>query len=480
MSFTSHDNANDISIFNAESMLPKRINDPIHGLMEFDDWMFGIIDTPHFQRLRNIKQLGTTYYVFPGACHNRFEHCLGTAYLANSLVKRIQDTQPNYKVEKDLECVTVAALCHDLGHGPFSHTFDNTFIPQTRPDIKWRHEDASLMMFDHLWENHHDTIDFSTDDVKFIKSLITGDICSGRSRYLFDIVANKTNSIDVDKFDYLNRDCYYLGMKSVFDFSRLMRYSRVIDNQITYYFKESYSIYELFHTRYSLYKKVYYHRVGKAIEYMLCDAMAEADPILGISKAIDDPEKYLQLNDTILNEIEFSKDPMLKKSRDLIKRIRTRDLYKFVDEFIIPLELKDHLTEKKINSREIIAHQSDNDRLGEDDVIVNRIKLSYAKKNENPVDYVKFYNQYDIDKAFNLEKSQVSYLIPEQYEETIIRIFTRDCSKMKPVQDCFRKLLKTFTTEPDDPNSSGSVGYTLPEEYISPPKKRQKHRASRR
>ncbi|CAG8494845.1 12102_t:CDS:10 [Funneliformis caledonium] len=478
MSFKSHDNANDISIFDAYSMLPKRINDPIHGLMEFDDWTLSFIDTPHFQRLRNIKQLGTTYYVFPGASHNRFEHCLGTAYLANTLVKRIQVTQPNYKVEKDLECVTLAALCHDLGHGPFSHTFDNTFIPKARKGFKWRHEDASLMMFDHLWENHcKDTIDLDTDDVKFIKSLITGNVCSGRSRYLFDIVANNTNSIDVDKFDYLNRDCYYLGMKSVFDFSRLMRFSRVIDDQIAYYFKESYSIYELFHTRYSLYKKVYYHRVGKAIEYMLCDAMAEADPILEISKAVDDPEKYLKLDDTILNQIEFSTDPRLEKSRKLIKRIRTRDLYRFVDEYIIPLKLKDHLTETKVNAREIIAHQSDNDKLGENDVIVDRIKLNYAKKNENPVDCVKFYNQYEIDKAFYLDKSQVSYLVPEQYEETIIRIFTRDDSKRKAVQESFRKLLNVYDSDNDDPNSSGSVGYTLPKEFSSPPKKRPKYRA---
>ena len=84
-----------------------------------------------------------------------------------------------------------------------------------------------------------------------------------RSRYLFDVVANNRNSIDVDKFDYLERDCYYLGVKSAFDFSRLMRFSRVVNDQITYYFKECYNIYELFHTRYSLHKKIYHHRVGK-------------------------------------------------------------------------------------------------------------------------------------------------------------------------------------------------------------------------
>ncbi|RIA97929.1 HD phosphohydrolase domain-containing protein [Glomus cerebriforme] len=461
-------------------MLPKRINDPIHGLMEFDDWTIQFIDTPHFQRLRNIKQLGTTYYVFPGASHNRFEHCLGVAHLAHSLVKRFQDTQPNLKVEKDLECVTLAALCHDLGHGPFSHAFDNEVIPRTRPDIKWKHEKGSEMMFDNLLETNDIDVDLGTDDVKFIKALIAGDwsVCPHRSRYLFDVVANKRNSIDVDKFDYLERDCYYLGMKSMFDFSRLMRFSRVVDDQITYYFKECYNIYELFQTRYSLHKKVYNHRVGKAIEYMLCDALVEADPVLKISKTVENPEEYLQLNDTILNQIEFSKEPSLAKSREIIKRIRTRKLYKFVDEFLVPRELKYHLNEQKINAREIIAHQAENDRLREDDVIVERLKLNYAMNDENPVDHVKFYNQYKQDEVFNLSRSQVSYLVPEQYEEINIRIFARDPEKMKSIQECFRKLLRTYISNPPQSTlPSGELtpsrGYTLPEDFETPPRKRR-------
>src|ERR1051325_11020439 len=88
-------------------------------------------------------------------------------------------------------------------------------------------------------------------------------ISKDRHQFLFDIVANKTNSIDVDKFDYLARDCHYLGIKTVFDFSRLMNFSRVNGDQIAYYDKECYNIYELFHTRYSLFKRAYYHRVGK-------------------------------------------------------------------------------------------------------------------------------------------------------------------------------------------------------------------------
>ena len=75
-------------------------------------------------------------------------------------------------------------------------------------------------------------------------------------------MANKRNSVDVDKFDYISRDCHNVGLKSSYDFDRLLRFSRVIDNEICYHSKEVYNVYEMFHTRYSLFKRIYTHRVG--------------------------------------------------------------------------------------------------------------------------------------------------------------------------------------------------------------------------
>jgi hypothetical protein len=117
----------------------KIFNDPIHGHIELDPLCVRIVDTPQFQRLRYIKQLGGVYFVFPGASHNRFEHSLGVCYLAGRLVGTLNKRQPELNItEQDILCVKIAGLCHDLGHGPFSHLFDSLFIPRVRQDRQWR------------------------------------------------------------------------------------------------------------------------------------------------------------------------------------------------------------------------------------------------------------------------------------------------------------------------------------------------------
>jgi len=283
------------------------ISDPIHNFVKFDDWAMDFIDTPQFQRLREIKQLGSTYWVFPGACHKRFEHSLGVGYLARKLAKKLYTKQPDLElIERDIKCVCLAGLCHDLGHGPFSHIFDNVIVPRIRPNNgnKWSHEDGSVKMLRHLVNENH--IDIETEDVEFIESLILGKPKPGEKQFLFDIVANSRNSVDVDKFDYLKRDCFHCNPSFYFDGNCLMESSRVIDDQICYNYKEWSNIYDMFHTRYSLHKKVYNHPKGKAIELMIADAIQAANQFLRIGEAIDNPAEYQNLNDNILDKIMWS------------------------------------------------------------------------------------------------------------------------------------------------------------------------------
>ncbi|KAF0526937.1 HD phosphohydrolase domain-containing protein [Gigaspora margarita] len=428
----------------------KLIKDPIHGYIEFEDWVIQFKDTPQFQRLRDIKQLGIAFYVFPGATHTRFEHSLGTAHLAYNLTKRLQEQQEkNDDDDCNLKCVTLDALCHDLGHGPYSHLFDRDFIKEYL-GIGWKHEEGSLTMFEDLINKN--PIDLESmglkrpDDVEIIKALIKGDpkylTKSTRNipKYLFNIVNNGKNSLDVDKFDYFARDCYYSGVKIQFDFHRLMRLSRVMDDEIVYYYKECYLIYELFHTRYSLCKTVYKHRVVRAIEHMICDVLKQAKQYLekkfeveSFEDLINDGEKYMQLSDSIFYEIEHSKD-----EKNINKQI--------LDEIINCVENVDC-----------------------NDVIVDWISFDYCKKDKNPVKFVKFYDFDNNKKPFlikEIKKADVSYFLPKVYKEEIVRIYlrtkendTKDELKTK-IKAAFRRKAKylNLIKEEDESNSESEDG----------------------
>ncbi|KAJ1953954.1 hypothetical protein EC988_002701 [Linderina pennispora] len=428
----------------------KYINDPIHGYIGLDDYALKFIDTPQFQRLRHLKQLGTSYYVFPGGSHHRFEHCIGTSFLANNVVTGLKERQPELDInERDIRCVTLAGLCHDLGHGPFSHVFDNEFIPRARPGLSWSHEEGSEMMLQYAIDDNH--IDIDTDDVKFIKQLILGTKATSvgtEKMFLFDIVANKRNGVDVDKFDYIQRDCYNVGVKSSYDFSRLMLNSRVIDNEICYSRKEAYNLTEMFHTRYSLHKRVYAHPAAKAIEFMLIDAMLIADPVLELSQAVLDPERYLYLTDEIVRDIERSREPELETARAILRRLQKRELYKLVDEFILPPELSSIADSRIVSAAKIAEFRSDNDDFTERDVLVDINRMHYGMKNENPVEHINFYSKYNGDEKFPIASELISACVPNKYEELIIRIFTRDPAKSKQIQRAARRLMDTFNSSP--------------------------------
>jgi HD superfamily phosphohydrolase len=125
----------------------KVINDPIYGMIYLNQKLFRIIDTAIYQRLRDIKQLGGLYMVFPGASHNRFEHCIGTAHLTGVWLSKLRKNLGKDKSlfsKQDILHAQIAALCHDLGHGPFSHMFQDVFIKEAQGALKnWTHEDAS-------------------------------------------------------------------------------------------------------------------------------------------------------------------------------------------------------------------------------------------------------------------------------------------------------------------------------------------------
>ena len=422
----------------------KVINDPVHGHMYFPGVIVDAIDTPQVQRLRELKQLGTSYYVFPGASHNRFEHSLGTAHLAtnmfDALRTRAASDVRDALTGADRVAVQLAGLCHDLGHGPFSHVFDNEFLPRrvagwhAGDEPPWNHEAMGADMF--RWMVDDNGMDLGKGVIDRVCDLITSsnvESATPGTKFLWDIVANKRNSIDVDKFEYLLRDQHGTGVKGNVDVGRLMSFMKVIDDQICFKASEVYNVYDLFHTRANMHQKVYTHKKAKAIEYMIVDALVEADVAWDseISKSIWDVNEFIRLDDTILKRIEWSKESKLQKGRDLVRKIRRRELYQYVNDFAVPEE--DIIGFKPVTEVDITSCQGDNNIPGglrPDDIIIQNVKIDYSMKSKNPVDSVKFFQDYGDTRSFHIDKSKVSLLLPNSFIERKVRVFSKSRDPM--------------------------------------------------
>ncbi|KAH7916640.1 hypothetical protein BJ138DRAFT_1051916 [Hygrophoropsis aurantiaca] len=436
--------------------IARYFKDPIHDYIPFSDFICQFIDTRHFQRLRNIKQLGLTYFVFPGASHNRFEHCLGVAHLARLMTEHLRSVQPGLGItERHIKCVELAGLCHDLGHGPLSHVWENVPL-ESLEGKNWRHEDASEMLFDDLIKSYG--IDISPEDAKTVKALISGnkERCQlGTTMpFLFEIVANKRNGLDVDKFDYIARDCRAVGEQGNLSLSRLIYSARVINNQICYHIKDANQIYELCYTRFSLHKRIYNHRTTKAIEYMFADAIVAAEPIMKIADAMDKPKRYILLTDDILSQIEGTDDQALEESRAIIERIHTRDLYRLVDFKVFSFELKDpcatYITPERIVevAKSTSLPGTDPDivaQLTSRHVIVDLTPMHYGMQERNPLDFVKFYSKHSPTECRNVEPGDVSLLMPSSFAEVLLRIYTKDSRFFGLIQAAYRVVLKSMS-----------------------------------
>ena len=280
-------------------------NDPIHGNITMDGLCLRIIDTKEFQRLRKLMQLGTCNYVFYGATHTRFEHSIGVSHFAGKVVQNLQTSQPHLNItDIDILCVKVAGLCHDLGHGPFSHVFDGVFIPRIDPNTSWRHEDGSVQMLRHLMMKnkiHHSEYNLTDQDFLFIEEIIAGtseNNRKGRSYekfYLYDIVNNSRSGLDVDKLDYFMRDMRYTNASSsTCNFQRFIELGRVypaepietsttgrrpFENNSLPAEQEPYMIcypekmvkeaLDVFAVRFRLHQTIYTHKSVKKVEFMV-------------------------------------------------------------------------------------------------------------------------------------------------------------------------------------------------------------------
>ncbi|XP_065070668.1 deoxynucleoside triphosphate triphosphohydrolase SAMHD1-like [Rhopilema esculentum] len=450
-------------------------NDPIHGSIKLHPVLVSIIDTPQFQRLRDIKQLGASYWVYPGACHNRFEHSIGTSYLCGLMLKTLKEQHPHLITDMDVLCVKIAGLCHDLGHGPFSHVFDTQYKQRVCPSSQWCHERGSIDMFDYLVQEHvsvqniFEKYGIGKEEMALVKDLILGkdpkkdnilqkcwsDALNKEIEkwFLYEIVSNKRNGIDCDKFDYLMRDCHYVGMKSNFDCLRYFQNTTILpvdgQLQICARDKERFNLYELFHMRWSLHHRVYQHKTTKIVECMLVEALSLVDDKFEIFESIGNMASYTSLTDSIIYEILRSKDDdvRIKTAQRLIKQLQKRQLYKFCGQVnaLVGSQDDDIMT----SSQQILDKGEDgisqeiaakDESLSSEDVVINIVNITFGMKNDDPIDSVIFFTKSLA--PVKLRKEHISEILPQTFREKYIRAYSRDPNKRKLVEKCFNEWCK--------------------------------------
>ena len=295
----------------------KRIRDPIYGYVEVDEEALKIVDDPFFQRLRYIRQNGLAYLVFPSATHSRFEHSLGAYHVASLMVRKIKASNVG-----DLEALKKIALLHDIGHLPFSHTFE------------WSLEILKYMdksKYEELWKKIVEPTLKSggkeaREPAKFHEHMgifVTRE-CMKREDIadkLWNVyVAKKSpiemsvvsSTLDADRLDYLQRDSYYFGVKyGLIPLDRLLEVMEI--NEDGKYVFDSKGRDDLEHfliARYHMYNAVYNHSVVMIMNSVMAFTIAKmiSDGVIGL-EMITDCDKLLHFTDDyVLMKLKENKD----------------------------------------------------------------------------------------------------------------------------------------------------------------------------
>lgn len=394
----------------------KLFKDSVHGTLEFSKQHLSIIDHPLFQRLRNLKQLGATHWVYSGATHTRFEHSLGVGFLSQKYLEILKKHDPSIECSnEDSFLVGVAGLCHDLGHGPFSHTYEKWM--KSRGLYSWSHEDYSVSFLNKIAKDC--SIDFSTGELKFVEDLIKGNPREKEERmFLYQVVSNPKTGIDADKFDYIARDGLYTGYKTNFDIDQIMNATRVIDGEMCYSGSRAINLYRLFSNRSDMHAQVYGHKTTCAIEHMIFDIFTEANPVLQFTE-----RPHEELGDDLLFEIERSKNPRLVKAKDLIDRIHRRKLYRSVAQFILPNFYDESRITSNITPEKLSSYSNS---LKPEDFIVREFCVNHGMKDRNPLSLARFFSDWNSKKYYSLRNDEISSFLPVHYSEKRYIIYVKN------------------------------------------------------
>lgn len=311
----------------------KVFKDPVHKYIYIQDpLIWDLINTSEFQRLRRIRQLGTSYLTFHGAEHSRFNHSLGVYEVARKIISQFERNQYTQWNSDNRLLVLTAALLHDLGHAPFSHSMERVFGTD--------HEQWSCRLI--LGDTEVNRV------LKGVSAVFPEQVASLIAKTHPDklLVSMVSSQLDADRMDYLLRDAYYTGVNyGTFDLERILRVIRPHEDYIVVKASGMRAVEDYLMSRYQMYWQVYLHPVTRSAEMILrhifkrareCTRLGQSLPFVlpPLEALLHDrltEADYLLLDEPLLQvtlqQWQTANDPIL---RDLCQRFVHRKLFKYV------------------------------------------------------------------------------------------------------------------------------------------------------
>jgi HD superfamily phosphohydrolase len=294
------------------------IKDPIHGYVRISQTERLIIDTEPVQRLKRIRQLAGSEFVYPAANHTRFEHVIGAMHLAGGLAEALPVHLPQHQQEH----LRLAALLHDIGHGPFSHVFE----PLLTKYLGKNHEDFVPWLVNETEISQK--LESAGLDPKILSRLAIGKLLDRKQPYLDQIISS---GVDVDKMDYVVRDSFHTGAGyGSIDVHRLLYTMDIVEGNLSVDGTAVATLESFLLARFESFRTIYFHRASRAVQIMLVRALEAARDELHLLD-LDRPEDFLRLDDyKVWTELKECKN-----SRKIMKDLETRRLLKCAYEHII-------------------------------------------------------------------------------------------------------------------------------------------------
>ncbi|MBU8854594.1 HD domain-containing protein [Priestia aryabhattai] len=311
----------------------KVFKDPVHRYIHVRDRViWELIGTAEFQRLRRIRQLGTTYLTFHGAEHSRFSHSLGVYEIVRRIIDDGFQGRPEWNEDERLLCLC-AALLHDLGHGPFSHSFEKVFHLD--------HEEFTQAIIVGDTEVNQVLTKVGKDFPKKVAEVIAK---TYENKLVVSLISSQ---IDADRMDYLQRDAYYTGVSyGHFDMERILRVMRPREDQAVIKHSGMHAVEDYIMSRYQMYWQVYFHPVTRSAEVILTKILHRAKELhhqyyefkqepthfYSIFEEEISLKEYLKLDESVIlfyfQAWEEEEDEILS---DLCRRFMNRQLFKYIE-----------------------------------------------------------------------------------------------------------------------------------------------------